>query len=251
MIANDRYLKILNLLDEKQSITINEIVEFLNTSESTVRRDLSVLDKEKKLIKVHGGAISNKRYHITKDQNIYTKQFVNVDEKRIIAKKAASIITEKDFVFIDAGSTTYQMIEFITEKKASYMTNSVSIAKALADKNFNVIVLGGKIKENTQAIIGTYAIDYLKKFNFTLGFLGVNGVDIKSGYTTPDIEEANLKKVALKNSHKAFILCDSSKISLVSSVTFASLKDAYIITTKVNDEEIFKEIKKHTNVLEV
>lgn len=251
MIANERYLKILNFLDAKQSVTISELVSLLNISESTVRRDLTILDKEKKLIKVHGGAISNKNTHIMQEESLEYKRFVNQDEKKIIAQRAASLIKPKDFVYIDAGTTTYEMISFINEKSATYLTNSIPIAQSLISKNLNTIILGGKIKCNTQAIIGSFAKEYLQNFNFTISFFGCNGISLKNGYTTPDIEEAIIKKTAIEKSDKSFILCDSSKFNLVSSITFASLKEAFIITTKIKDIKLLENLKEYTKILEV
>nr|WP_317359582.1 DeoR/GlpR family DNA-binding transcription regulator [uncultured Tyzzerella sp.] len=251
MIANERYLKILNFLDAKQSVTISELVNLLNISESTVRRDLATLDKEKKLIKVHGGAISNKNSHIIQEESLEYKRFINQDEKKIIAQRASSLIKPKDFVYIDAGTTTYEMINFINEKSATYLTNSIPIAQSLISKNLNTIILGGKIKCNTQAIIGSFAKEYLQNFNFTIGFFGSNGISLQNGYTTPDIEEAIIKKIAMEKSDKSFVLCDSSKFNLVSSITFASLKEAFIITTKIKDIQLLEKLKEHTKILEV
>ncbi|WP_250278386.1 DeoR/GlpR family DNA-binding transcription regulator [[Clostridium] colinum] len=251
MIANERYLKILNLLNSKGSITINEIVDLLNISESTVRRDLNTLDKEKKLIKVHGGAISNKSIYVTQEESLNHKKFINQDEKKEIAKKASTLIKPNDFVYIDSGTTTYEMTNFITEKSATYVTNSIPIAQNMIEKNFNVFILGGKIKPNTQAIVGSFAKECIKNFNFTIGFFGTNGISLKNSYTTPDIEEADIKKIAINKSNKVFVLCDSSKFNLVSSITFANIEDACIITNKFDDVSFLKSFKDKTKILEV
>lgn len=250
MIVNERYLNILNLLNDKKSITISEIVNLLNISESTVRRDLNALDKQKKLIKVHGGAISNKISFITEEETLINKQSINVNEKKDIAKKAASLVNPKDFVYIDCGTTTYEIVNFLTEKNATYVTNSVSIASNLTQKGFNIFMLGGKIKQNTNAVIGSFAKEYIKKFNFNIGFFGTNGVSLKNGYTTPDIEEAEIKELAISKTHIPFVLLDSSKFNLAFSVTFSDLKDAYIITNKCNNNSI-SDFKKQTKILEV
>lgn len=251
MIANERYLQILNLLNQKQSITINEITELLGISESTVRRDLTTLDKQKKLIKVHGGAISNKSLYIADEQSLTDKKLIKTTEKKAIAQKASSLIKPKDFVYIDAGTTTYQMVTYIKEKSATYVTNSIGIATYLLENGFNVLILGGKIKQNTQAIIGCFAKDYIKNLNFNIGFFGTNGVSIKNGYTTPDIEEADIKKIAMQKCNKSFVLCDNSKFELVSCITFAPLKDATIITNNSLNNSLLALFKEHTNILEV
>lgn len=251
MIVNERYLKILNLLDDKGSITINEIVDLLNISESTVRRDLNNLDKQNKLVKVHGGAISNKNLYITKDENINNKKLINQDKKILIAQKAVSFIKPNDFVYIDAGTTTLEMINFIKEKNAIYITNGLPIAETLIKKEFETIMIGGKIKNDTEATVGSFSKNFIEKLNFTVGFFGTNGVSLKNGFTTPDLEESYIKAKALNKSNKAFVLCDDSKFNLVSSITFAQLKDACIITNKFNNTKLLEKLKKQTKVLEV
>lgn len=250
MIANERYINILELVNQKGSITINEIIDLLNISKSTVRRDLNILDKEKKLIKVHGGAISNNSFHSIKEQSLKDKKMVNQPEKRLIAQKSSSLINSGDCVYIDSGTTTYQMATLIKEKNAIYITNSISIAKALLDKGFDTFMIGGKIKKNTEAIVGSFAKESIEKFNFSIGFFGTNGICLKNGYTTPDIEEAYIKQTALSKCRQAFILCDSSKFNLTFSTTFARLSEACIVTNKV-DNDFIKGLKKETKVLEV
>lgn len=251
MIANERYFKILDTLNQKQSITINEMTKLLNTSESTIRRDLTVLHNQKKLIKVHGGAICNPNLYISGEQTLTDKKLMYQNEKMDIAKKATDFILPNDFVYIDAGTTTYEMVHFIKEKSATYMTNSINIATYLTENDFNVFIVGGQIKLTTQAIIGCFAKDYIQNFNFNVGFFGTNGISIQNGYTTPDVEEASIKKIAMSKCGRCFVLSDKSKFDLVSSVTFGHLKNATIITNKFKDNTNLNLIKQHTEILEV
>ncbi len=251
MIANERYIKILNLLNTKTSVTINEIATFLNISESTVRRDLNTLDKQKKLTKVHGGAISNKSLYKLEEQSIKNKKTISQNVKKNIAKKAASLIKENDIVFIDSGTTTYHIVNFLNQERAIYVTNSIYIAKDLIQKNFNVFILGGKIRNKTEAIVGTFATNILDKFNFTIGFFGTNGISLKNGYTTHDIEECNIKELAIKKTNTPYIICDNSKMNIITSFTFANLKDCSIITDKADNQIFLEKLKKQTEVLEV
>ncbi|CUQ10480.1 DeoR family transcriptional regulator [Clostridium baratii] len=246
MLSEERFEVILKLLEEKNTVTVNELVEKLNTSESTIRRDLNYLDKEKKLKKVHGGATSLNIIYDTKEDEVLVRQSLNVDEKAKIAKYAASLIEENDFVYIDAGTTTEMMIDYITETKAIYITNGIVHAKKLLQRKCNVYIIGGEIKLSTEAIVGIEAIDSLKKYNFTKGFFGTNGVDIKSGFTTPDIKEALIKREALNRSKEGYILADESKFNHISSVTFGEINKGIIITTQLEEDKY----RKYTEVLE-
>ena len=240
MLSEERFEVILKLLEEKNTVTVNELVEKLNTSESTIRRDLNHLDKEKKLKKVHGGATSLNIIYDTKEDEVLVRQSLNVDDKSKIAKYAASLIEENDFVYIDAGTTTELMIDYITQTKASYITNGIVHAKKLLQKKCNVYIIGGEIKLSTEAIVGIEAIDSLKKYNWT------NGVDIKSGFTTPDIKEALIKREALNRSKEGYILADKSKFNHISSVTFGEINKGIIITTQLEEDKY----RKYAEVLE-
>ena len=147
MLSEERFEVILKLLEERNTVTVNELVEKLNTSESTIRRDLNYLDKEKKLKKVHGGATSLNIIYDTKEDEVLVRQSLNVDEKAKIAKYAASLIEENDFVYIDAGTTTEMMIDYITETKAIYITNGIVHAKKLLQRKCNVYIIGGEINK--------------------------------------------------------------------------------------------------------
>lgn len=232
MLTQERYDRILTLLIEKKSITVNELVEALDTSESTIRRDLNNLDKKNYLKKVHGGAVLVENDFSNIEYNVIEKARVNTFEKKKIASYAASLIKKDDFVFIDAGTTTDYMVDYITEKGAHYVTNGIIHGKKLAARGFDCIIIGGKIKSVTEAIVGIEAVSNIKRFNFTKGFFGTNALNNVSGYSTPDIEEALVKEEAIKHSKKAYVLVDDSKYNKTSSITFGELQDATIITNK-------------------
>ncbi|MBU3108567.1 DeoR/GlpR family DNA-binding transcription regulator [Clostridium gasigenes] len=235
MLTEQRYQIILNEIDRKSLVYVSELVKDLDTSESTIRRDLNFLHKQGKLKKVHGGATALDKFINTKDDLLSTRESLNIDEKLEIAKYAANLIKENDFIYIDAGTTTDLMIEFINEKEAVYITNGINQAKKLINKGLTTYILGGEIKESTEAIIGVEAINTLKRYNFNKGFFGTNGISKDRGYTTPDISEALVKKEALRRTREAYIMADNSKFDEISCVTFGELEDATIITTIIED----------------
>ena len=143
MLTEKRYEVILNLLNEKNSVTVTEIKELLGISESTIRRDLAALDKAGKLIKVFGGAVAADGGFTTAEPSVAQKAEINKDEKTAIARYAASLIERDDFVYLDAGTTTGQMIDFIKEKSATFVTNAVSHAQQLAAQGYRVYLIGG------------------------------------------------------------------------------------------------------------
>ena len=232
MLTEKRYELILKLLDEQNSVTVAEIKEKLKISESTIRRDLNALDKAGKLNKVFGGAVAI--------EAVAQKKGVNKEEKQLIARYAAALITKDDFVYLDAGTTTGCMIDFITEKSATYVTNAVSHAQKLAAAGFRVYLIGGELKPTTEAVVGNQAILSLETLHFSKAFFGTNGVSLKAGFSTPDYEEAMVKKTAIGQAKKAYILADYSKFGNISSVTFEEFAKAQIITDRKPPEAFLR-----------
>lgn len=247
MLTQDRQSRILSILNEQGSVTVSRLTEVLSTSESTIRRDLTFLANEGKLNKVHGGATALNQEFVRLEDNIEEKLTKHTDEKKEIARYAASQIKDDDFIFVDAGTSTLLMTSFLKNSKATFVTNGIDHAKQLAKNGCKTIVLGGQLKQSTEAIIGLVAATNLQKYSFTKAFIGTNGISEKQGYTTPDTEEAMLKAVAIERSFVSYVLADSSKFDKVSAVTFGSLDTACIITDKCSNEKI----KKRTVLKEV
>ena len=137
MLAEERFSEILKLVNEHKTITVQELTELLDMSESTIRRDLTTLHKKGKLIKVHGGATAVNMAQYTRDESVAVRQDLNIDEKVQIGKYASSLIEKDDFVYIDAGTTTDFLIDFLTEQDAVYVTNGIMHAKKLTQKGCN------------------------------------------------------------------------------------------------------------------
>ncbi len=247
MLKNLRLEMILNLVNEKEYVSLHELMKKTNSSESTIRADLVNLEKDGKIIRLHGGAKSINDISLNSlELNMNEKSSLNVEEKNEIAKLAASLIKDNSLVYIDAGTTTSILCDYISSTGNTYITNSMTIAQKLARKKFKVYVTGGEIKLTTDAFVGTFPIETIKRFTFDIGFFGTNAVSLKQGYTTPDYEEAIIKKTALERSKKAYVLADASKIGLESRVKFASFEDATLITNKLENKYY-----RNKNVLEV
>jgi DeoR family fructose operon transcriptional repressor len=238
MLTQDRREQILEILKQNGSVEVSSLSAMLNASESTIRRDIAALSNVGKLNKVHGGATLLHQEFFQLEDSLEAKSHINADEKEVIANYAAGLINDNDFVFIDAGSTTFQMIKHIEGTKASFVTNGIAHAKELARRGLKVTILGGEIKDTTDAVIGIEAATGLQKYNFSKAFLGANGVSERQGFTTPDCEEGILKAIAIEKSFVSYILCDSTKFNRVSGYSFSILDKSCIITTKCADDKI-------------
>ncbi|MBQ9239472.1 MAG: DeoR/GlpR transcriptional regulator [Treponema sp.] len=230
MFAKERHMKILSLVAEKRSMTVQQLTDELSASESTVRRDLATLDSQGMLVKVYGGAIAKGMVFTSTDDTVRQRKGHHHEAKSRIARYAAALIEPKDFVYLDAGTTTEMMIDFITCKNAVFVTNGFSHARRLSERGFLTYILGGEIKIPTEAVVGEEAMASLAKYHFTKGFWGCNGISPNSGFSTPDIKEALVKQVSMAHTQQKFVLSDASKFSQISCVTFAAFSDATVIT---------------------
>ena len=106
MLAEERFSKILSIIEIEGSATMQELMAALDASESTVRRDLNTMDDNGLLTKVHGGAVAKSPSISTHDENVKSRKALNAGEKADIAKYAAALIKPEDFVYLDAGTTT-------------------------------------------------------------------------------------------------------------------------------------------------
>ena len=234
MLAEERFSLIMEQLDRKRTVTVQELCEALNTSESTIRRDLTELDRQGKLNKVHGGATLPDSRFLADEPTMEAKETLAVEQKRSIAQAAAQLINANDFVFIDAGSTTLELVRALTGDalKASYLTNGVAHARALAQKGCRVFLPGGLLRPQTEAIVGAAAVSSLQQYNFTKAFMGANGVALEAGFTTPDPEEATVKATAVHRALESWFLVDDAKFARICPAVIADLHSGAILTNR-------------------
>lgn len=238
MLTEERYAIILEQVKQYKSVKLPKLCELLDASESTVRRDLTELDERGLIKKVHGGAIAvdDCSFNLV-EQDVESKSKMFTEEKIAIARYAASLVDDRDFVFIDAGTTTEKMIDFLPDKDVTFVTNAFVHAKKLAQRGFKVYIPAGEIKLTTEAIVGAECVSSLQCYNFTKSFIGANGISLSGGISTPDRNEASVKSTVVQNSQTAYILADHSKFDHVDSVTFAQLGRVKIITDKLPDKK--------------
>lgn len=234
MLEPERHQKILEALKKKNTVKLQDLVELTNSSESTIRRDLTELERRNLLKRVHGGAA--RLQGNLNEPTMIEKSSKNLQAKNQIAQFAASLVEEGDSIYLDAGSTVLGMIPFLP-RNIVVVTNGLTHANELLEKDIKTYLIGGFIKPTTKAMVGRGAVESLEKYRFDKCFLGVNGIHPQFGYTTPDQEEAFIKQKALSLSREAFVLADESKFSEVAFAKIAELSEAPIITNTLSMEE--------------
>ena len=238
MLTYERRQRILEYIEENGAASVAALSEHLGASESTIRRDLAELSNLGKINKVHGGATATTQEFHNREDTIGVKVKENLAAKTAIAEYAASLINDDDYVFIDAGSTTFLMTTFIKNTKATFITNGLAHASELAKNGCRVTVIGGDLKHTTEAITGAVALSNISRYNFSKAFIGVNGATVKQGYTTPDPNEAAIKAAAIDRSFVSYVLADSTKFGKFAAVTVSPLDTSCIICDRCRDAEI-------------
>ena len=191
MLETERHQIILEALKVKNTIKLQELVDLTNSSESTIRRDLIQLEQENLLKRVHGGAA--RLQGKLQEPSMTEKSSKNLQTKRQIAQFASSLVDEGDCIYLDAGSTIFEMIAFLPENIV-VVTNGLTHVNELIEKNIKTFLIGGFAKPTTKALIGRGALNSLEQYRFDKCFMGVNGIHSQFGYTTPDPEEAMIKQ---------------------------------------------------------
>lgn len=248
MLTEERYHYILDQLTQHGLVKSQELIKEMNCSESTLRRDLDALEEKGMLVRVHGGA--KRLYEVEREIPVTEKTSKNIQEKKEIAEYASSFIQDGDTIFLDAGTTTLYMIPFLNQKRIRIVTNAVQHAHLLADQGNEVVLIGGVLKNTTKAVVGAVGCAQLSQYHFNKAFLGINGVDLEYGFTTPDPEEAAIKQQAINNSAKVFILADKSKFNKVTFVKVEDIDSATILTNSLNKKE-FSSYFEATTLMEV
>lgn len=235
MLTEERKKIIIKTVNERGIVTVQELMNLLGTSESTLRRDLIGLDSEGLISKIHGGAAKKIGTEFVEKIDVGERHKRNREEKLKIAKVAAQMVKDSDIVYLDAGSTTDYVIDYLPETKATFVTNAPMHAVKLMHRDFKVIVIGGELRRRTEAYIGPFANEMLKNFNFTIGFFGADGIHPVAGYSTPEENEAIVKGYARTKCKRAYALCDSSKFRKAAFVTFANIGSMTLISDAVPD----------------
>ena len=227
MISEKRQTLILQELAQKDFLTLQELIDRTGCSASTIRRDLSKLQKIGKLQRVHGGATLNQNRVV--EPGLSEKLTKNLREKQEIAKQAAQEIQDKECIFLDAGSSTFQ---YIDAKDIIVVTNGMTHVEELLKHGIKMLMIGGQVKATTMATVGANALETLRRYCFDRAFIGMNGIDLKYGLTTPDEQEALIKETAMKLSNEKYILVDQSKFNQVYFARVPLLDSTILITSQ-------------------
>ena len=245
VFQEERLRTIAERLEREGRIVTKDLVDELNTTPVTLRKDLLLLEKRGLLKRTHGGAVKVNRLY--PGQALNEKEKINLEEKIRIVRKAATFVAEGDTIILDSGSTTSLLAKELRNfKRLVVITNALNIASDLSDTNVEVIVVGGNLLKMAATMVGPLADDTLRKVSADKLFMGVDGVDMNIGLTTPDINEAKTSRVMMESAGEVFLLVDASKFGRRSLGVISPLSGIdKLITTKHLSEEEFQQLSEN------
>lgn len=231
LFAEERRERIVLLLEEKGKLVVPELCEAFEVSPATIRGDLRELEGKGRLKRAHGGAMTLGKTGF--ERNSVFQGIVNMEEKRRIAEYARSLVNDGDTIILDTGTTTLELAKLLYEKKnLTVVTNDIIIAAHLeSHSDANIIVAGGILRRGYHCTTGSRAISALKDLTVDKAFMASNALSLEKGFTTPNFEQAEVKRQMLSIALRSIMLIDSSKLGRVSFLKFADISDIDLLIT--------------------
>ena len=235
----NKQAQIIELLKKNKYMAVNEISEQLNISPSTIRRELTALEKKNLAIRTHGGVR-------LADSNNYTPDFAlrihqNVLEKKIIDLKALKLIKDGDVIFLDGSTSAYFIAEYLSEfSNLTVITNGIDTLSLLAHNNVTTYSTGGCVsKENSSVLVGEQTLESIKNIHANIAFFSCQALSRDGKIYDCYLQENYVRKQMMKNSDKTVFLCDSNKLDKLSSYYLCDLNEIDILVTNKDVTDYF------------
>jgi DeoR family transcriptional regulator, aga operon transcriptional repressor len=211
MTITDRHQFILQRLHENGRVDIQELSDLMQVSGVTVRKDLKLLEERNLLFRTRGGGSVDNPYAVEKPIN--EKEFINVEQKKKIARAALPIISQTDSAIIGSGTTVFELARCLfPSRHLTVITPALKVALELYNRpQVEVLQLGGLIHQSSASAAGSIAEYILENISCDILFLGVDGIDLDYGLTITNLTEASLNQKMIRLAQKVVILADSTK----------------------------------------
>lgn len=231
MIAPGRRRKILELLEQQGNVKVEELAGIFDVSQVTIRKDLTELEEQGMLQRTYGGAVYSHRSRF--NASFFQRLMMRSSPKNAIASAALAHIHEGDTIILDAGSTTLALAQILPSRFRSLyvITNSVPAALELSQAGYEILLVGGQVRNHSLALIGPAAIKTLETYHSDRAFLGTSGATLTHGYSTPNPLDAAVKQAMMRSADETYVLTDSTKFGHACLASFASLKEVHLVIT--------------------
>lgn len=248
--SKGRRSSILQILKQNSNVSVAELSRRFGVSEVTIRKDLNLLKDRKLLVRTRGGAILQDAGMNDNDMSIRFKRLAHYREKQAIGRAAVNLIEEGDTIIIDSGTTALQVAANLHKfRNLTVLTNALNVAQEiLSYKRFNVILLGGSIRNTSESVVGALAEANLKMFYCDKLFLGVDSFSVENGISTPSVEEANINQIMISRSRKVIAVFDSSKVNKRALAFITSLDNIHSVVT---DDGLDKSVRSQLKAMNI
>ncbi len=234
MSSFDRRSQIVRYLQQNQRASTQTLSQQLQVSEVTIRHDLTTLEKQGWLLRIHGGAEIAPKLQF--EQPFEVRQRLHLEEKAQIAAVAAALVQPGDTIILDSSTTAFQLaLQLKTLTNLRVVTNNLHIVATLSPcASIEVIVMGGVVRAETASIVGPLAEEMLSHLHAHKGFFGAAGLTLERGLTDADIREVQVKRAMIKMVDQVNVLLDASKFGQQSFLTFVPLTEVDHLFTDEN-----------------
>lgn len=249
MLKSERLKTILQVVKTQKFVTVDELARALKVSDMTIRRDLNELHKANKILRIHGGAqlLSDQ----TRTEKSYQqKREIHSKEKYEVAKRACNLIHENDSIYVGPGTTLELLVTNLKVKHLRIVTNSLPVFEAAKDSmnDYELIMVGGSYRRISGAFVGALANNELKTMSFSVGFVGVNGINDTS-LTTANLEEGQTEGIGLDHSQIKFVVADYTKLDHSDFHQFYDLRNVDgLITNRGIEPKLEKHYSQFTTI---
>ena len=235
MYNKERVERIMQILKQNGSVSVNELAEIFQVSGATIRTDLAKMDRAGMVTRTHGGAIMNSPIL----RETLLSERTNADKKRLIAQKALEFIHERGIILLDTGTTMAALAQALVQsplRELTVFTNDIDVIRILEEKeHFDLTLFGGKVRNRFHYCGGSGLLQELANYHFSTVFLAASAIHEVYGLTTENIELANIKSEMIRSADEVVLLADSSKMGKVQLRKFASLSD---VDTLIMDDGV-------------
>ena len=238
MFQGERRAKIMSRVLERGRVDVAELADEFHVTGETIRRDLTELQRERLLRRVHGGAVPWRGTVIVPHLDV--REGHNVAEKRRIAQAAAAEVPQEGAIIIDSGSTALQLADALDrERDLTVITNHLPIIRSLATtERPDVVVLGGALRRRTMAFVDETGVETLRELTVDVVFVGCDGMSPEHGFTTPFREEVTIKRAMIAAARRVVMMFDHSKVGNEQLFRFADVGEVDIIYTDTSMDDV-------------
>lgn len=231
MIPAERHKRIIDLVNDRRFISLNEISESLNISKSTLRRDVQELEQAGFLIRTRGGVSLTSEdvvpHNVSHEASVHIRKSECQEEKARIAKAAMKYINPNDTIFLDSGTTTYELAKELSSYDQYLMVASNDLSSALEmceNDKLELVVVGGKLRKHNYSMIGYFSDSIISQMHADTAFISTDAVDGRKGIMAFSLDEVTGKKAMINGAREVILLCDHTKFGRIAFVTISGLE---------------------------